>query len=1347
MFEKSTSASVLLVPIVVIGLILFPFSVSGQIFHTDGFNTPSNWSLNSTPATIAPAQGPNDPAFNPWIINALDFFTPSGPIQGNSLKITIQPGTDFDGLGLAANYAGYDPFNVNEPNATDAVALMTTNVSTLGRFGITLEFDYQTGGWLGDDYGTVVYSTDAGATWTELDNSFTVTYTSINANNQPFGLTATAPAAPPNATTQNAFSNIDGFLSGTLWHRASVVLPPACDNIAGLRLGFRWRNINHTTNSPDHLGVSFNVDNIALRVDPPVADFSWTPVNVCAGPPATFDPSASTPGGGSSITGWIWTFSGGTPATSTQQNPVVFWPNAGMDTVTLQVINDLGDTSLVSSQYIFINDCQPVASILSNNSVCEDSVMTFQDLSSNTGPAFAPVTWSWTFNGGTPATANTQGPHNVSFSTPGPHTVTLTVTNAYGSDDTTITVSVVDCSCGALSAGGPLFVEDFDGNGSSTSNWITAPLNQNIGAQGAQANLWYISDQENGNAVGACGSGGGGNNTLHLSSSTVGDLGAAYDTGCEPGCLVCDYFPAFCSYTSTDKRSQSQDISTVGYTNLVLDFKYMEAGQGAIDNATVEYSTDGGTSWNFLADPAKTALNCNPQGIWTAMSINLPAACDNIPNLRIAFRWVNNGDGVGSDPSFAVDNLIINGLGGALPKTWVGVVNDNWHIGANWSDGLVPTAADNILVPDAATLTSFCPGCVMPQIYAGDGLAFDVCNYGTITIHDSPTKRTLTVFGALLNEGAITTTSADPQFDVIMRGIASTYAGTGTNIDTDYQIQSGLTTLLSDISCRSFQISADFDWSIYRITVKRNFYRTTGSVSTTASSTLYMDGPGTGFDTNPAQQFGSNITITIPNLIVDKPAGIVTLSTFAIHSISQRMTILQGIVDAQTRQITGAGDLYMSGGEFRLARTGGTVPQITGSYVLTGGLVQLYGTGAQTLRGPRSYYELEFTGTGVKTLGGNTNVQQHLYLNETPGAGNFVDAAGFTLYDLNTDPTSISYTGGHVVGNLRRNILSSGTYRFFTGSDGASTVTFYEPLDIQTVGLGGTNDLTVAFNKNTPSPLAVSPPLTELGATFTTMETEGFWEVNPDLQPSGGTFTVTEYPSAGWIFSNISYTQVRQDVFGSQWTWNGSTRITALKRQLYPSFSNFGIASSNQPLPVEGLTLQAAPEGSQVRLDWQTTQEVNASHFEIERSLDGEAFVKIGEVTAGGDLPQGANYRSLDPAPHLGTNFYRLRQVDFDGRYAFSNTVLVNFGAELGIEIFPNPITIGSAQNQVQIHYTGGTNATIDLTLQNSLGQMVLRRTVSGNLSLDVGHLARGIYLVTLQGKDGRRWTEKLVLQ
>jgi len=185
-----------------------------------------------------------------------------------------------------------------------------------------------------------------------------------------------------------------------------------------------------------------------------------------------------------------------------------------------------------------------------------------------------------------------------------------------------------------------IWTEDFDG----TANWGT--LNQSIGANGSTANLWYISDQEANGNIGSCGVSGGGDKSLHLGSSTLGDLGAAYDAG-GWGTGI------------TNKRSQSQNINTTGQSNMTLNFAYMERGESSNDNCVLEYSINGGSTWIQLVDLPKTALSCNPQGVWTSYSIALPASCENITNLRIGFRWYNNDDGVGSDPSFAVDDITI----------------------------------------------------------------------------------------------------------------------------------------------------------------------------------------------------------------------------------------------------------------------------------------------------------------------------------------------------------------------------------------------------------------------------------------------------------------------------------------------------------------------------------------------------------------------------------------------------------------------------------------------------------------------------------------------------------------
>ena len=206
--------------------------------------------------------------------------------------------------------------------------------------------------------------------------------------------------------------------------------------------------------------------------------------------------------------------------------------------------------------------------------------------------------------------------------------------------------------------GGPVTVysEDFDGNGGTGSTWGT--LNQDVGAQGSAANRWYISDEEDGNAPGQCGTAGNNDQSLHVGSTTVGDLGAAYDASA-PNAFLCGLLPPNGCPVNTNKRSSSLNINTIGYTGMTLNFNYIENGEGADDDAVVEYSTNGGTSWTQLSNTAKTPLCGGGQGQWTAFSAPLPASCENIANLRIAFRWQNDADGVGTDPSFAVDDITI----------------------------------------------------------------------------------------------------------------------------------------------------------------------------------------------------------------------------------------------------------------------------------------------------------------------------------------------------------------------------------------------------------------------------------------------------------------------------------------------------------------------------------------------------------------------------------------------------------------------------------------------------------------------------------------------------------------
>ncbi|MDO5980232.1 PKD domain-containing protein [Flavivirga spongiicola] len=133
---------------------------------------------------------------------------------------------------------------------------------------------------------------------------------------------------------------------------------------------------------------------------------------------------------------WSWTFEGGTPNTSTEQNPSIVYNTAGVYKVTLTVTNDYGTDTKEEVGYITVNEkLPPVADFTSDvQTVFDGNFINFSDTSQN-----IPTSWSWTFEGGTPSTSTEQNPI-VNYSTIGTYKVSLTATNQFGSN----TKEVVD---------------------------------------------------------------------------------------------------------------------------------------------------------------------------------------------------------------------------------------------------------------------------------------------------------------------------------------------------------------------------------------------------------------------------------------------------------------------------------------------------------------------------------------------------------------------------------------------------------------------------------------------------------------------------------------------------------------------------------------------------------------------------------------------------------------------------------------------------------------------------------------------------------------------------------------
>ncbi|MCF8423072.1 MAG: gliding motility-associated C-terminal domain-containing protein [Bacteroidia bacterium] len=233
----------------------------------------------------------------------------------------------------------------------------------------------------------------------------------------------------------------------------------------------------------------------------------------------------------------------------------------------------------------------------------------------------------------------------------------------------------------------------------------------NTGINDASANQWFVSATEAGMGVGNCGDGCLGsftnNRTLHISNVSTspaafifcpaGDCGAAYDTGI-----------GF-SNVAADKRAESPQINCLGKSNISLNFNYIEGGATTIDDATLWYFD--GAIWNQIDNMPKTIVCSSGQGQWAARNIVLPASANNNPNIKIGFRWVNNDDGAGTDPSFAVDDISLtasstNGASGGATVTVSGGTPSytySWIPSGGTTAGVTNLSAgsNSVLVTDA----------------------------------------------------------------------------------------------------------------------------------------------------------------------------------------------------------------------------------------------------------------------------------------------------------------------------------------------------------------------------------------------------------------------------------------------------------------------------------------------------------------------------------------------------------------------------------------------------------------------------------------------------------------------
>lgn len=185
-------------------------------------------------------------------------------------------------------------------------------------------------------------------------------------------------------------------------------------------------------------------------------------------------------------------------------------------------------------------------------------------------------------------------------------------------------------------------------------------------------------------------------------------------------------------------------------------------------------------------------------------------------------------------------------------------------------------------------------------------------------------------------------------------------------------------------------------------------------------------------------------------------------------------------------------------------------------------------------------------------------------------------------------------------------------------------------------------------------------------------------------------------------------------------------------------FSGFVVQTSSFTLPLTLLDFNGKLLNADAQLSWRTENELNSHSFDIERSADGRQYTKVGTVRAM-NMAGIQQYQFLDRAV-LSTGqsfiFYRLKQIDIDGRFSYSRIVLLNTGKKYQMQVFPNP-----ARDLANIAIQAARTETVQIMVKDPAGRtLISRQQVLRNgdnlLQLDISRLSTGTYLVEVTGTE-----------
>ena len=277
----------------------------------------------------------------------------------------------------------------------------------------------------------------------------------------------------------------------------------------------------------------------------------------------------------------------------------------------------------------------------------------------------------------------------------------------------------------------------------------------------------------------------------------------------------------------------------------------------------------------------------------------------------------------------------------------------------------------------------------------------------------------------------------------------------------------------------------------------------------------------------------------------------------------------------------------------------------------------------------------------------------------------------------------------------------------------------------------------VAAEGNTVSPIYT---ITDASNTNTFYQ----WQVSRNSGISftnitGGTFTYTNGTATlSYDITNVSSDLSQPNANGNIYRLVVAASRVGLTNPDCHYFNDYTlVVAEGGPLPVKLTSFDGTYADGVATLNWQTSQELNNDRFELYRSYDGSNFELAATIAGAGNSSLPKNYSYQDRINLDGNVYYKLKQIDIDGKFSFSNIVKLSSTDNNGsFKVYPNPVT-----NSFNVLFSASKTGVANLLIRSTNGQTVYRQSISvikGNNSVSINgyQLSSGMYYISVTNDE-----------